>query len=137
MTDPAARVRDLAMRYTAAWCSQNPRSVAACYSPEGSLGVNQNDPAVGRDAIAEVARGFMTDFPDLTVRMDELFVLGDGAVYRWTLTGTNRGPGGTGHRVRISGFEEWKMSTDGLIAESQGHFDAVAYQHQLEHGADE
>jgi hypothetical protein len=37
---------------------------------------------------------------------------------RWTLVGTNTGPGGTGRRVRISGFEEWTIGDDGLIAAS-------------------
>jgi ornithine cyclodeaminase/alanine dehydrogenase-like protein (mu-crystallin family) len=36
--------------------------------------------------------------------------------------------------VQISGFEEWQIGGDGLIAESQGHFDAAAYQRQLESG---
>jgi len=51
------------------------------------------------------------------------------------LTGTNTGPGGTGHRVRISGFEVWQIGADGLIASSEGHFDTSEYQQQLEHGA--
>ena len=45
-------------------------------------------------------------------------------------------PGGSGHRVRIGGFEEWKIDQDGLIAESLGHFDANEYRRQLEHGYD-
>jgi hypothetical protein len=40
-------------------------------------------------------------------------------IYRWTLTGTHTGPGGTGRAVRISGFELWTIGEDGLIAESQ------------------
>jgi predicted ester cyclase len=76
----------------------------------------------------------MTDFPDLVVTMDDVLLDGERAVYRWTLAGTNTGPGGTGQRVRISGFEEWKIGADGLIAESRGHFDEAAYQHQLQHG---
>ena len=55
----------------------------------------------------------------------------DHAVYRWTLTGTNTGPGGTGKAVRISGYEEWTFSADGLIAASQGHFDEAEYLRQL------
>jgi hypothetical protein len=58
------------------------------------------------------------------------------AEYRWTLTGTNAGPGGSGRRVRVSGFEVWRMGEDGLIAESHGHFDSAAYQRQLEGGAE-
>jgi hypothetical protein len=38
--------------------------------------------------------------------------------------------------VRISGFEMWKIGEDGLIAESEGHFDAADYQRQLEHGVE-
>jgi hypothetical protein len=50
-----------AQRYAKAWCSQNPKSVAAFFAENGSLSVNGGPPAVGRAAIAEVARGFMRD----------------------------------------------------------------------------
>jgi predicted ester cyclase len=73
----------------------------------------------------------MTAFPDLLVAMDGVSLEGSRAVYRWTLTGTNTGPGGTGKAVRISGREEWTFGADGLIAESEGHFDAAAYNRQL------
>ena len=73
----------------------------------------------------------MTAFPDLRVLMDDLVPRSGGAVYRWTLLGTNTGPGGSGQRVRISGFEEWTMGADGLIAESLGSFDEADYQRQL------
>lgn len=130
------RLRDLADGYTAAWGSQDAASVASFYSPDGSLAVNDTPPAVGRRAIAEVAQGFMTAFPDMTVLMDELAEEGGSAVYRWTFVGTNTGPGGTGKRVRFSGFEEWRIGADGLIAESLGHFDSAEYQRQIEHGVD-
>lgn len=135
-TEPA-KLRDFAKRYTAAWCSGDAASVAAFYSPGGSLSVNGGTPATGRSAISEVAQGFMTAFPDLKVMMDDVLVQGDNAVYHWTLAGANTGPGGTGKRVRISGFEIWTIGADGLIAESRGHFDNATYQHQLEHGVAE
>jgi hypothetical protein len=125
----------LATRYTAAWCGQNPESVAAFYSQEGSLRINDGPPAVGRKAIAQVARSFMTAFPDLCVIMDDLRLQGGEPEYYWTLSGTNTGPGGTGHKVRISGFEKWRIGADGLIAASQGRFDAAKYRRQLEQGA--
>jgi nuclear transport factor 2 (NTF2) superfamily protein len=127
-----ARLRRFAERYTAAWCSQNADSVASFFSPNGSLRVNDAAPAVGRRAIAEVAQGFMTAFPDMQVLMDDLALEGEKAVYRWTLVGTNTGPGGTGRPVRISGFEEWSFDSDGLIAGSLGHFDGDDYRRQLE-----
>jgi hypothetical protein len=62
----------------------------------------------------------MVAFPDMRVLMDDLLMHGDKAEYRWTLVGTNTGPGGTGRCVRISGFEEWSIGDDGLIAASLG-----------------
>lgn len=133
-----AQLRNLAERYTAAWGSQDAASVAAFYSPDGSLRVNGGPPAVGRVAIAGVAQGFMTAFPDMKVLMDGLDFPGErAAVYRWTLVGTNTGPGGTGKRVHVSGFEEWQIGAEGLIAESSGHFDGAEYQRQLERGVNE
>ncbi len=128
---------DFAKRYTAAWCSQDAACVAAFYAADGSLAVNGGAPAVGQSAIAEVAQSFMTAFPDLRVVMNKVLGQGDDAEYHWTLIGTSTGPGGTGQRVRISGFERWKIGADGLIASSQGGFDASEYQRQLERGAQE
>jgi predicted ester cyclase len=133
MREPAY-LRDFAQRYTAAWCSHSPASVAAFFSPNGSLSINGAAPFVGRNAITEAAHRFMTTFPDLHLLMDDLRIQGDGTAYHWTLLGTNTGPGGTGHRVRISGFELWKIGDDGLIAESQGTFDNADYQRQLARG---
>jgi predicted ester cyclase len=110
--------------------------VAAFFALDGVLSVN-GARAAGRSAITEVAQGFMTAFPDMELRMDDVAIEGDGAVYHWTFIGTNIGSGGTGHGVRFSGYEEWKFGEDGLIAESQGHFDAADYQRQLERGAEE
>jgi uncharacterized protein (TIGR02246 family) len=130
----AAQLKELGRAYTAAWCSQDAASVAAFFAEDGSLTINDGTPAVGREAITEAAQGFMTAFPDLVVTMDGVDLEGSRAVYRWTLTGTNTGPGGTGNTVRIGGHEEWTIGVDGLIAESQGHFDAAEYERQLSGG---
>jgi ketosteroid isomerase-like protein len=127
-----ARLQSFAEAYTAAWCSQNPARVASFYAEDGSLQVNDAAPAVGRAAITEVAQGFMTAFPDMQVLFDELRLEGDWAIYHWTLTGTNTGPGGTGRAVRISGYEVWQMNAGGLIAHSHGHFDSADYRRQLQ-----
>jgi hypothetical protein len=137
MLPELAKLRDFAMRYTVAWCSQNAANVAAHFSPEGSLTINHGTPAAGRTAITKAAQSFMTAFPDLRVIMDNILIKGNRAEYHWTLIGTNNGPGGTGHRVRISGFEVWEIGADGLIAESQGSFDEASYQRQLQHGFEE
>src|SRR5207248_4153130 len=99
-----AKMTAFAKRYAEAWCSQNPESVAAFFAKNGSLSVNDGPPAVGRAAIAEIARGFMRTFPDMVVTMDKIAQDEEGTKFHWTLTGANPGPGGTGKRVRISGY---------------------------------
>jgi hypothetical protein len=94
----------------------------------------------------------MTTFPDMVVTMDKLVCDGEGTKFHWTLTGTNTGPGGTGKRVRISGYggsrATWtgrpervdeqggESINDGLVGESKGHFDSAEYERQLKQGAD-
>lgn len=131
MITDATKLKDFAELYTQAWCGGDPSRVASFFSPDGVLRVNEDAPASGRTAIAAVAQSFMTAFPDLSVRMDDLLMRGETIEYHWTLTGTNTGPGGTGRQVRISGYEEWRMGADGFIASSAGHFDAADYQRQL------
>ena len=127
-----------AHRYAEAWCSKNPDEVAKLFAENGSLSVNQGARAVGRMAIADVARGFMRDLPDMIVTCDKLeqssnacAASGCDAVFHWTLTGTNTGPGGSGKPIRVSGYEMWKFDPDGFIAESTGHFDAGEYERQI------
>jgi uncharacterized protein (TIGR02246 family) len=129
-----AELQDFGTRYTAAWCSQNPASVAAFFAEGGSLQINQGKPSVGQSAITAAAESFMTALPDLIVAMNAISTIDDHVVYRWTLTGTNTGPGGTGNPVHISGYEEWTIGANGLIAESKGHFDEVEYERQLNAG---
>ena len=125
------QLRDFGARYAEAWCSQVPSSVAAFYEENGSLTINDGDPSIGRAAITEAARGFMDAFPDMIVTMDEINLGEHHAIFRWTLDGTNTGPGCSGNVVHISGYEEWTISENGLIAESRGHFDEAEYNRQL------
>jgi len=127
-------LHSFAEEYTAAWCSMDAARVAAHYAPGGSLTINEGTPSVGRDAITVTAESFYTALPDMQVYKNDLAVDGDRVEFHWTFTGTNTGPGGTGHAVRVSGYEEWTIDADGLIAASSGHYDAAEYARQLEHG---
>jgi uncharacterized protein (TIGR02246 family) len=129
-----ATLNAFATNYTAAWCSQDAARVASFFAEKGSLTINEGTPSVGRPAITAAAQEFMTAFPDMVVTMDSVTREGGHLVYRWNLIGTNTGPGGTGKAVRISGYEEWTMGDDGLIAESQGRFDEAEYRRQLNEG---
>src|SRR5215469_14499345 len=127
----ASHLDEFAARYTAAWSSHKASSVATFYSEAGSLAINGGAPAVGRQAIEAAAQSFMNDYPDLVVKFDSLEPKGDRVLYHWTFIGTNTGPSGTGNQVRISGYEDWKIGPDGLIADSKGHYDAQDWDQQV------
>ena len=131
MAAAAPPIEQLARDYARAWSSGDPEQVAAHFEVDGSLAVNDADPARGRGAIAGVARSFMTDLPDMEVSFDGLDRDGERHMFRWTLTGTNTGPGGTGARVKISGAEAWLLGENGLIADSLGRFNEDDYARQL------
>lgn len=107
------KLKEFATQYTAAWCSQDAASVASFYAENGSFKINTGDPSVGREAITDAAQDFMTSFPDMIVEMDDLSLDRGHAIFRWTLIGTNTGPGGAGNAVRISGHEQWTIGDDG------------------------
>lgn len=133
-TSMETTIHHLAANYAAAWSSQNAASVASHFAPTGSLKINKGAPSVGRTAITAAAQSFMTAFPDMVVSMDSLEVHGSHAVFHWTLKGANTGPGGTGKKVRFSGYEEWTINHDGLIQRSLGHYDEAEYARQLNNG---
>ncbi len=125
-----------ARNYAQVWGSNRPEFVAMFFAENGSLQVNDGEPAIGRNAITNVAKGFMDTFPDMIVSMDSLVTKSDKTRFYWTLTGTNNGTNGTGNKVKISGFEEWTLNENGLIQESKGYFDEKEYKGQLENGTD-
>lgn len=127
----AADMKQFAVRYAAAWCSQDPARVAAFFAEDASLTINGGTPNVGRAGITDAARSFMTAYPDMVVEMDRIERVEDGYQFHWTFTGTHTGPGGTGGKVRISGYEEWTIGADGLVAKSLGHYDQADWDRQL------
>lgn len=121
------RIRDVARSYTEAWCSRDPERVAAHFVPGGTIAINGGEPT----GITDVARGFISGFPDIEVFMDDVVFKDETVEYHWTFTGTSAE---TGNRVRISGFEEWVIGEDGLVVRSLGNYDQAEYDRQLAHG---
>lgn len=127
----ADALRKLATRYATAWSGTDPAAVANFFTTDGSLRINDHPPSQGREAITEVARTFMVDFPDMEVTLDSLVETADGLQFYWTFTGTYAGPEGPGNKVKISGLEIWQLTPEGLVQSSQGRFDEEAYQSQI------
>ena len=131
---PEPDLTAFATGYAAAWSGGDPAPLASFYAGDGTLKVNDGEPSVGREAITETARGYMTAFPDMVVRLVELRETGDTVEFHWHWTGTHTGPGGTGSAVDLRGYEVWTLDENGLILVSLGRFDADEYQRQLEAG---
>jgi steroid delta-isomerase-like uncharacterized protein len=125
---------EFATRYAAAWSGQDPAAFAAFYAENASFRINDGVSSIGRAAIEETARSFMTAFPDMVVRLVELRQTEDHIEFHWRWTGTNTGPGGTGNAVDLRGHEQWILDGDGLILECHGHMDDAEYQRQLNDG---
>ncbi len=123
--------KDFGKRYAIVWSSQDAEAYSKLFEPNGSLKVNDEAPAIGREAIQKVAQGFMTAFPDMVVALDSFPITSNGAEFHWTLTGTNSVPNGTGKKVHVSGVERLKFDKNGLITESVGSFDEAEYNRQL------
>ena len=104
-----------ATNYAKAWCSQDPDRVAAFYAKGAAISINGGPSAT----ICEVARAFIRDFPDMVVTFDKLETDGGRVAFHWTLIGSYVP---NGNRVRISGYELWKIDADELIAEAEIFF---------------
>ena len=121
-------IRAVGARYAEAWTSHAPDAVASFYEPDGRIRINRGEPLVGRSAIADMAKGFYSAFPDLVVRMDDVRKAGGNAIFVWTLEGTHSE---TGNFVKVGGWEEWLLSEDLLVRASLGRYDAVEYERQV------
>ena len=122
---------EFATRYAAAWSNGDPVTFASFYAENGSFRINDGEPSVGREAIAETAGSFMASFPDMLIRLVEVRQADEYVEFHWHWTGTNTGPGGTGNAVDLKGYEQWTLGEDGLILESRGNMNDAEYQRQL------
>jgi len=119
--------RKLAEAHCAAWTSLSAITVAERYSESTSFAINGGETMTTRAEIAEMASGFMTDFPDLVLACDTVLVADHHMVYAWTFEGHHAE---SGMQVRFSGWEEWDLDDDLNVTRSLGWYDADDYNQQ-------
>lgn len=122
--------------YTKAWNSLDSEKVVSFYAEDGTLTINNGTPSAGRSQLTATVKSYMEAFPDIHLDMDSLVEDSGTYKYYWTFTGTNTGPGGTGNKVKFSGFEQWTMNDVGLVQTSIGSYDAEDYNMQLNETGD-
>ncbi|MGI9351875.1 MAG: nuclear transport factor 2 family protein [Rhizobiaceae bacterium] len=120
--------RKLADAHCAAWTSMSADKVAERYAETTSFGMNGGEPMTTRAEISEMARGFMSDFPDLVLSCDSVLVADHHMVYAWTFEGQHAG---TGNKIRFSGWEEWDLNDELKVTKSLGWYDVEDYNQQV------
>ncbi|MEP1207566.1 MAG: nuclear transport factor 2 family protein [Rhizobiaceae bacterium] len=123
--------RKIATDHCAAWTSKSADAVAERYSVATNFGMNGNEPMTNRQEIAEMAAGFMAEFPDLVLTCDSVLVADHHMVYAWTFAGHHVD---TGQKVEFSGWEEWDLDTDLKVCKSLGWYDVADYERQVAAG---
>ncbi len=120
--------RRIAEDHCAAWTSGDAELVANRYATTTSFGMNHGDPMTTRAEIADMASGFMADFPGLTLTCDTVLVADRHMVYAWTFEGRHKE---TGNAIRFSGWEEWDLDDDLEVVKSLGWYDVADYERQV------
>ena len=128
MTPDVETARRIAEEHCSAWSSGNSKAVASRYAEQTTMGMNGNEPMTSRLEIAEMAAGFMADFPDLSLTLDSVLVANHHMIYAWTFEGHHVE---TRNHVKFSGWEEWDLDGDLKVTKSLGWYDAEDYEKQV------
>ena len=88
----------------------------------------------GREAIRDLWDVFLTGFPDVSARIDDVISRGDKVAMRWTLTGTHTGEflgvAPTGNRMTLSITEIFRLE-GGQLAEAWDQYDRLHLMQQI------
>ncbi len=120
--------RKIADAHCTAWTSLSPDVVAQRYSTSTSFAMNCGQPMTTREEIAEMAGGFMSEFPDLVLTCDNVLVADHHMVYAWTFAGHHHE---TKKLIRFSGWEEWDLDDNLEVVKSLGWYDVEDYNRQV------
>ncbi|MGI9483631.1 MAG: DUF1348 family protein [Hyphomicrobiales bacterium] len=128
MVPDEGKARRLVESHCRAWTSLSPEAVAERYSATTSFAMNRGEPMITRSEIAQMARGFMADFPDLQLTCENVLVADHHMIYAWKFEGHHNE---TGNFVSFSGWEEWDLDEDLNVKKSLGWYDVDDYNRQV------
>lgn len=86
------------------------------------------EPTKGLDGFRDFVTSIRTAFPDVSMKVENIFGEGDHVCCRWSATGTHRGDfmgiSATGKRFKITGTDTFRFS-GGKIVENYCNWDAL------------
>jgi steroid delta-isomerase-like uncharacterized protein len=131
--DASQKLKPLVDKYVEVWNTGNLDELDAIVGPHYVRHANLAPDVDGVDGLKKVISGFRTAYPDLKLTSDEEIYAENKATLRWTLTGTNTGPGEmppTGKSIKLWGLGTAHFA-DGKIAEEWAAYDNQSLMEQL------
>ena len=119
-----------------AWNAHDPDAVAAFYAEDAKIyDVGFPEPLRGRQAMRDLAAGYMAAFSDLHVEVSKPIVSGNRSAQEWKITGTNDGAlmgrPATGKSATTYGCGTAEFGDDGLVHSGSSYWNASALARQL------
>ena len=133
--DYSKELKPLLDRGVAVWNNGNLDEVDALWDPSVVRSANGLPDVNGIDGIKKVISGFRTAYPDLKLTVDEEIYAENKVTLRWTLTGTNTGPGEmppTGKQIKIWGisivhFANGKLTREFISFDNQSLMEQLGF----------
>ena len=132
MQEATAQFKPILHVYVHAWSTGNLDTLNAILDPQV---VRYEGTAVVKslDALKKVIASERTAFPDFKATIDEEYYFPDHAVLRWTVSGTNTGPGEfppTGKPFKNTGLSLYRFA-NGKMVEERAETDGSNFMIQL------
>jgi len=131
--DYSKELKPLVDKYNAAWESGNIEGLDAIFDPKFVRHSDAATSAQGLENLKRVIVGFKTSYPDIKVVSNEEIYTENRFAGRWTVTGTNTGPGElppTGKAITIWGINIIHFE-NGKMVEEWDSFDNLPSMEQL------
>ncbi|WGI20895.1 nuclear transport factor 2 family protein [Amylibacter sp. IMCC11727] len=122
MPVPSQKITNLTQSFCTAWTDRDAFAVAGLFEADATFLVN-GTPAKDPKAIADVADGFFTLFPDLHFMADDTRIASPNALLSWTFYGHHQK---TKSFTKLSGWITLVASDTGKIATAQMFYDPSA-----------
>lgn len=131
--EASAKLKPVVDAYIQAWNTGNIDTLNAICVPQVVRYDRMVETFRGLDSLKGVIARIRQMYPDFKVTREEEFYVGDHAVVRWTITGTNTGLGTfppTGKSFKASGLSLSRFA-DGKLAEEHAEYDMLSVMQQL------
>jgi ketosteroid isomerase-like protein len=123
----SAEVRELAVRYGAAWAEHDLEAIMAMHTDDTVFHLHGGgEPAVGRAAVREAFATGMAQWPGIRFERSAVYIGADHFVTQYRMSATTP----DGRRIVCDGADVFAVE-EGLVARKDSYFDWAAIQQQL------